>query len=35
MKFRVVEYCYDAWPIQQLCRVLGVYYAALDTPMAA
>ena len=24
MKFRIVENCCDAWPIQQLCRVLGV-----------
>lgn len=31
MKFRVIEDCRDAWPVQALCRVLGVstagYYA--------
>ena len=34
MKFRVVEDCRDVWPVQQLCRVLGVsaagYYAWLS-----
>ena len=36
MKFRVVEDCHDAWPVQQLCHVLGVstagYYAWRSRP---
>ncbi|RKJ98013.1 IS3 family transposase, partial [Pseudoroseomonas wenyumeiae] len=36
MKFRMVEDCRDAWPVQQLCRVLGIstagYYAWRSRP---
>lgn len=36
MKFRVVEDCRDAWPVQALCRALGLstagYYARRSRP---
>ena len=36
MKFHVIEDCRDAWPVQALCRVLGIstagYYAWRSRP---
>ena len=36
MKFHVVEDCRDAWPVQVLCRALGIstagYYAWRSRP---
>jgi len=38
MRFRVVEDCRDAWPVRELCRVLGIstagYYAWRTRPQS-